>query len=290
MIAIAGGTGRLGSLVARRLTERDLEVRVITRDPARAAHLRDLPAQIVTADVRDRLGIRAAITGTTTVISAVHGFAGPTRVSPESVDRDGNANLIDAAAGLDVDVILISVVGASPEHPMELFRAKHAAEQHLIHSGAAWTIVRATAFVELWSEIMRKPIVFGRGENPINFVSVGDVAAVVERAVMEQGQRGRVIEVGGPRNLTFNELASLLKHARGQSGKVRHIPRPALQLAARFSRQARAAIAMDTIDMTFTPQPAPPDQPLTEPRDTLEHFAASASSRHSPAPIPGAHE
>ena len=115
MIAIAGGTGRLGRLLTRRLTERGVGVRVITRDPARAAHLRDLPIQIVTADVRDRPSIRAALGGATTSVSAVHGFAGPGRVSPESIDRDGNANLIDSAAELGVEVILMSVVGAAAD-------------------------------------------------------------------------------------------------------------------------------------------------------------------------------
>lgn len=189
MIAIAGGTGRLGSLLTRGLTERGLDVRVITRDPARAAHLQDPPIQIVTADIRDRAGIRAALQGATTTASAVHGFAGPGRVSPESVDRDGNANLIDSAAELGVDVILMSVGGGAADHPMELFRAKHAAEQHLIASSARWTIVCATSFLELWDEIMTEPIVFGRGENPINFVFVSDVAAAVERAVDDPRSR-----------------------------------------------------------------------------------------------------
>ncbi len=270
MIALAGGTGRLGSLVARRLTKRGLAVRVITRDPARAAHLRDLTVQIVTADVRDCAGIRAAVEGANTVISAVHGFAGPGRVSPLSVDRAGNANLIDAAGQLGADVILMSVVGASEEHPMELFRAKHAAEQHLITSNARWTIVRATAFLELWDEIMTKPIVFGRGENPINFVAVDDVAAAVERAVLDTDLRGHVIEIGGPRNLTFNQLAALLQQARDTSETVRHIPRPVLRLAAPFSRQARAALVMDTTDMSFDPpRPQQHDPPLTEPVEAL---------------------
>ena len=39
MILIAGGTGRLGSVLAARLTGRGLEVRVLTRVPARADHL-----------------------------------------------------------------------------------------------------------------------------------------------------------------------------------------------------------------------------------------------------------
>lgn len=157
---------------------------------------------------------------------------------------------------------MVSVVGAAADHPMELFRAKYAAEQHLRASEARWTIVRATAFAELWAEIMRKPIVFGRGENPINFVSVNDVAAAVEQAIIDPDLRGRVTEIGGPQNLTFNQLAALLNQTRGSSARVHHIPRSVLRAMAPFSRQARAAVAMDTIDMTFhAPSPSASDQP-----------------------------
>lgn len=251
MIAVAGGSGRLGTRLVGRLADRGLQVRVLTRDPARAQHLAGCADEIVPCDVRDRASMPSALQGVSTVVSAVHGFAGPGRVSPKSVDRDGNANLVDAAAKVEADVVLMSVVGAAPQHPMELFRAKHAAEEQLRASGVRWTIVRATAFVELWAEIMSKPIVFGRGENPINFVSVDDVAAVVERAVTDVSLRGRVIEVGGPQNPTFNELAELLQQVRGRTAKVRHVPRGLLRALAPFARQPRAAIAMDTIDMTF---------------------------------------
>lgn len=251
MIAVAGGTGRLGTRVVRRLATAGLDVRVLTRDPARAHHLSEYAAEVITCDVRDRHSMQSALQGATTVVSAVHGFAGPGHVSPASVDRDGNANLVEAAANVGADVVMLSVVGAAPDHPMELFRAKHAAEAHLRASSVRWTIVRATAFVELWAEIMTRPIVFGRGENPINFVSVEDVSAVVERAVTDTGLRGAVIEVGGPQNLTFNQLVAIIQHVRGRSAKVRHVPRGLLRAIAPLARQPRAAIAMDTIDMTF---------------------------------------
>lgn len=251
MILIAGGTGRLGTLVVRRLTARGVDVRVLTRDPARAGHLADSTAEVVRGDVRDQASVERAMNGIETVISAVHGFAGPGRVTPASVDRDGNANLVDAAAATGSDLVLLSVVGASPASPMELFRAKYAAEQHLRASGVPWTIVRATAFVELWAEIMKKPIVLGRGENPINFVSVDDVAAVVDRAVVDATHRGQILEVGGPQNMTFNELASLLQEIRGHPRNIRHVPRWLLRAMAPVARQPRAAITMDTTDMTF---------------------------------------
>lgn len=274
MILVAGGTGRLGTLVVSRLAAGGHDVRVLTRDPARAHHLPGT-IQIVNGDVRDRPSIERAMPGVTTVVSAVQGFAGPGRVSPASVDRDGNANLVDVAAAAGADVVLMSVVGASADSPMELFRAKHDAEQHLRASGTPWTIVRATAFVELWADIMAKPIVFGRGDNPINFVSVRDVAAVVERSVIDAGLRGHVLEVGGPQNLTFNELAALLQDVRGQSRKTRHVPRSMLRAFAPVARQPRAAVAMDTTDMTFDASKARADYadlPITDLRSALEHM------------------
>jgi NADH dehydrogenase len=249
MILVAGGTGRLGALVVARLSAAGLAVRAMSRDRTPATVPRGV--EFVRADVRDRATLAPAFEGVTTVLSAVQGFAGPGGVTPASVDRDGNANLVDAAVAADADVMLMSIVGLSPDSPMELFRAKYDAEQHLRASGAQWTIVRATAFVELWAEIMAKPIVFGRGDNPINFVSVNDVADVVMRAIVDPALRGTVLEVGGPENITFNELAVRLQRARGTSARVRHVPRFALRAGARFDRRARAGLAMDTVDMTF---------------------------------------
>jgi uncharacterized protein YbjT (DUF2867 family) len=46
--------------------------------------------------VRQPADLGAAVQGVSAVVSAFHGFVGPGR-HPASVDRDGNANLIDAA-------------------------------------------------------------------------------------------------------------------------------------------------------------------------------------------------
>jgi NADH dehydrogenase len=268
VIVVAGGTGTLGARLVPRLAEQGFAVRVLTRDPARARHLAAHGVQVVPGDVRDPGSIATAVQGASTVISAVHGFAGPGGVSPTSVDRAGNAHLVDAAARAGAAFVLVSVVGASAGHPIGLFRAKHAAEEALRASGLPWTIVRATAFMETWGAIMGRPLqasgkilVFGRGDNPVNFVSADDVAALVSHAATSPGLRGQNLELGGPDNLTFNQLAVLLQEATGRRAAVRHIPRPALQAMAwltaavkpALARQARAALAMDTIDMSFDP-------------------------------------
>jgi uncharacterized protein YbjT (DUF2867 family) len=293
MIVVAGGTGTLGTRLVPRLAGAGFAVRVITRDVARAQHLAGAGVEVVRGDVHDAASIGAALRGAGTVVSAVHGFAGPGGVSPASVDRAGNANLIDAAARSGAAFVLVSMVGASSDHPISLFRAKHAAEETLRASGVSWTIVRATAFIETWATIMSQPLqasgripVFGRGDNPVNFVSVTDVAALVERAVIDPGLRGHVLELGGPDNPTFNQMAVLVPEAAGHHGTVRHIPRPALRTMAwltaaikpSLARQARAALVMDTLDMTFDPTPgrrAFPDLPETGVRSALKGLLAA---------------
>jgi NADH dehydrogenase len=294
LILVAGGSGRLGTLIVRRLAARGLGVRVLTRDRRRTAHLEGSRVEVVEGDVRDGSSLRAALEGVDTVVSAIHGLGDAGRVSPASVDRDGNRHLVNAAVAANAAVVLMSVVGASAEHPIELFRMKHAAEEHLRASGASWTIVRATAFAELWLDLLEqtagtsgRPLIFGRGVNPINFVSASDVAALVERAVVDPSVRGATVEIGGPQNVSFEELAAGLQRAWGRTAPPRHVPRTMLRLLAAVlqpvqpnrARQIRAAIAMDTIDLTWAPTDLRlrfPELPVTSLTDILARRDVSA--------------
>jgi uncharacterized protein YbjT (DUF2867 family) len=265
-VLVAGGTGRLGTLVVRGLAERGVAVRVMTRDRVRAEHLADCGADVVVGDVRVAEDVRSAVTGVDVVVSAVHGFEGSGRGSVAAVDRNGNAHLVDAAKQSGAEIVLVSVVGAAADSPFELFRMKHDAECYLAASGVPATVVRSTAFLELWLDLMRstagrsgRPVVFGRGQNPINFVSVTDVAAAVRSAALDRGSRGRTLEIGGPEDLTLDELARRAATSLGSDLEPRHLSPLALRVIGRtvglvrpvLGRQTRAALAMDRLDMTF---------------------------------------
>ena len=266
MILVAGGTGTLGSSLVSLLAERGEQVRVLTRDRARAARL-DTRAEVAVGDPGHPQALRRAVTGVRPVFSAIHGFAGTPGATPASVDRDGNRNLIRAALAAGAGhMILISVRDASPGHPMALMRMKHAAEQELIASGLAWTIIRPSAFIETWCEVLSRPllekgktIVFGRGANPINWVSAWDVARFADLAVADPALRGRVIEVGGPEDLTMTEFARAFQRETGANGRIGHIPRPLMRLGSTLAkpinpamaRQIQASLIMDTQPQAF---------------------------------------
>lgn len=287
MILVAGGTGTLGRKLVPLLLERHGSVRVMTRDPSRATHLAAPGLEVVIADVRDRKSLGPALEGAETVVSAIHGFVGPGDVTPQSVDLEGIGNLIDAARATGAEFVLVSAAWTTPDHPWELPRAKYASEQKLQQSGLPWTILQPTVFTETWGSMMLAPLqksgrimVFGRGNNPANYVSVIDVAALIERVVADSGLRERVIEFGGPDELTNNQLAELVQQAAGRQGTVRHVPRAALRVMAvaakpfnpQMARLAQASLILDKYPQPFDPGPARtefPDLPQTDVRTAL---------------------
>lgn len=279
MILVAGGTGTLGTEVVRLLAGRRL--RVLTRDRARARHLAP-DVEIVEGDVRT--DVARAVDGCATVISLVHGFVG---AGPDAIDRDGNRRLIRAAKNAGVPrFILMSVQGAAPDHPMSLHRAKYAAEQELRDSGVPFTIIRPTAFLETWLSVIGAPLqtsghalVFGPGHNPINFVSVRDVAALAVLAIEGDELANQIIDIGGPENLGFEDIAKRLIEGAGRPGHIKRIPLPVLRamswlarpFSPTFARQAHAAVVMNTKDMTFdvSARTQLPSLPLTRLDDVL---------------------
>lgn len=295
MILVAGGTGRLGTKVVTLLRQRGMEVRVLTRDRSRAAHLAGAGVDVVEGDVRDLVAVRRAMAGIRIVISAIQGFAGTKDVSPATIDRDGNHNLILSACEASVGhFVLVSVKDASPDHPADLMRMKYAAEQDLKASGIAWTIIQPTSYMETWCDVLGRPLltkgktqVFGRGRNPINWVSASDVAEFVTLATVNPALRGEVIEVGGPENMTMTAFVDVFRKETGSSGAVGHVPPLVMRMAAiamRFlspgmARQIQMGLVMDTRAQAFDAMETRgryPSIPLTCLHEVVRHDFAHA--------------
>jgi uncharacterized protein YbjT (DUF2867 family) len=266
MILVAGGTGHLGVELVPILTARGIPVRILTRDPDRARQRLGETPQFAKGEARRPSTLEAAVKGIDVVVSAMTGF-GPGAPGPRAVDYLGNLNLIRAAEAAGVRrFVLVSIHGATTDHAMELWRMKHRAEEALRASRLDWVVVRPNAFMELWAEIVGAPIfkdgkatVFGRGDNPINFNSAKDVARFVELALFDPGLSRTILSIGGPENLTLNQLVGQVERAAGRKAAVKHVPLPMMRLMSLVMRPLKpdvaamiqGGIAFDTVDMTF---------------------------------------
>jgi NADH dehydrogenase len=286
MILLAGGSGTAGRVLVRALQDAGMPFRVLTRSPQSAAGLQGSGVQTVLGTAESRADAGRAVSGCTAVVSAISGFGPQSGSTPAAVDRDGNINLMDAAKAAGATrFVHFSMHGASSSHPMELARMKYAAEQYLVASGLEWTIIRPTTILETYAGLMgdslRKSgvaVVFGRGDNPVNFVSARDVAAAVVLA-LRGSLKDQAVDIGGPDNLPLNELAALLVEHNG-GGRTVHVPLPLLRIAAAgarlvappWGRVLGGAVHLGAADMSYDAAPERaklPGVPFTPVRQAL---------------------
>lgn len=231
MILVVGASGDLGSQITDRLVQRGDRVRVLSRHGA--APTDPWPgAETVLGDLKDPATLRAACDGVRTVVTTA---SATTRGAPdtiESVDLAGNLNLIEASEAAGVQrFIFVSALGAAPEHPMPLLRAKGLSEQRLRASGMDWTILQPDVFMDrLIPMVVGLPALsnstvtlIGHGRREHSFVAVRDVAAYAVAVVQHPEAHRRTIRVGGPRPLTWDDVVEAFEHQLGRRVPVRKV-------------------------------------------------------------------
>lgn len=273
MHLIVGGTGALGSAVARRLLAAGEPVRVMTRAPERAGGLAAAGAEVVRGDLLARDALAGVCHGAETVVAAAHSLLGRGRSASAHVDGKGHRALVDAAAAAGVrHFVYTSVQDYGPAYQeVAFFRIKRAVEAHLAASGMRHTILRPTAFLETHAHLLigepilrgRRVVLFGRGERPRNFVAADDVAWFAVRALGDPALAGETLPVGGPGNPTNRDVVRLYERAAGRRAKITHVPLGPLRLVARLLRPLhpglgqvlQLGILAETTDQRFDARP-----------------------------------
>jgi len=238
-ILIVGGTGMLGRELAHQLLQSGNEIYVMTRSAEKCSDLRQAGVHIISGDLIDKASLLKACKGMDIVVAAAHSLIGKGKYDSPRVDYQGHKDLIDAAKQNGVKYfIYTSVIGVRTDSPIDLWKTKANIENYLKQTGMAYTIIRASAFMELHvGELIGKPILakgkvtlFGLGDNPTNFVSVRDVASVMKYCLDHHGMHDRTIEIGGLDNVTRKEIVEMYSSFTGKEIKVAHVPRGALKV------------------------------------------------------------
>jgi len=267
MILIVGATSKLGRALIPLLLAEGVPVRAMTRAPEKADDLKKPGVEVVTGDLRDPASLAKACEGAEKVLAAAHAFLGRGDNTPETVDNAGNRHLIDAAKTAGAKhFVFTSALGAGADHPVDFFRIKYQIEEYLRNSGLSYTILRPAPFMEMWAELIGQPVVtqgkatiFGRGKTPVNFVSVEDVARFAKIALEDESARNQVISIGGPENLTVEQVVEIFERISGRQAKKSHVPLPLMRVMKvltqpinpALSRQVAMGIFMDTADQAF---------------------------------------
>lgn len=225
MILVVGSTGMLGGMITRRLLAEGQPVRILVRPGSQYQPLVDAGAQPVFGDMKDRQSLDAACQEIDTVITTANSAMRGGDDNPTTVEDQGNRNLIDSAKAAGVDhFVFVSVFGADPNTPIPFIAGKGKADQHLMQSGMDYTILAPGNFAEVWFGISilgpiarGMPVMLYKGANAkTNFVSINDVAAAAAACLNNPEARNKVIPLGGPKPLTYHEVAQIFQRVMGK--------------------------------------------------------------------------
>ncbi len=298
-VLVAGGTGFLGSAFVRELHDAGRRVVVLTRDPSKLADR--FPGRKVEGregDVTRPVTLEGALDDVSVVVQSVQ-FPGfpverPSRGHTfREVDGRGTANVAAEASRAGVDrMVYLSGVGADPDSEKPWFRAKAMAERAVREGTFAHSIVRPSwvygpgdRSLNLFARMVRwMPGVFvqlGDGEQRLNPVFVGDVAAVVAAEVERPDGADVLFEIGGPVTYTMDGVVQVVMDVLGRRKTIVHVPKALARAGAAaaelvpgrpMSRSAVEFVTQGAVADLGTLREIHPDLQLTALQDALSSY------------------
>ena len=190
---VIGANGKTGRRVAERLWEKGVSVRSVSRSTE------------VPFDWANQSTWAAALDG----IDSAYVSYQPDLALPGAVDAI-RAFLLAAKKADVKHVVLLSGRG---EEEAEI------AEKVLQDSGLDWTVLRASWFMQNFSEnYMRDELLSGSLTLPVGptkepFIDVDDIADVAVAALTETGHRNKLYELTGPELFSFSDAVSEIARA-----------------------------------------------------------------------------
>lgn len=239
MDLVVGATGVLGGEICSLLVKAGNSVRALARktsSPERIEALKRQGIELASGDLTDRASLDAACRGVHTVFSTATAIQSQQEGNTlDRVDREGQANLVDAARTAGVRRFVFISFPGKPDIDYPLQAAKRATAERLKKSGIPWTIIEASMFMEVWlgphlgfDAKSARARIFGKGDRKISWVSYRDVAALAVAAAQSPAGENQVLEMGGPESLTPLEVVRIFEDRGGKKFAIDYVPEEAL--------------------------------------------------------------
>jgi NADH dehydrogenase len=192
--------------------------------------------ELVSGDLKEPESVSAACKGASAVISTASStLSRQPGDSIATVDLQGQLDLVRTARDCGTEHFTFVSIPRSPVRESPLTRAKYRVEAELADSGIPYTILAANYFMEVWLSPAlgfdyqsREAVVFGDGRQLISWVSYRDVAEFAVRCAENSAAHNRILEIGGPEDLSPLEVVQVFESSAGGRFDVEHVPEEAL--------------------------------------------------------------
>ena len=239
-ILIVGGTGRVGGAAALTLARRGHIVKALVRGGRNhpgSKPLLDSHVQVIDGDLRQNQTLGFALSGIETVICSATAMPNAPGYALQKVDHDGTLALIEMAEAHAVKRFIYVSYSTNIRWDSPLETAKRDCEESLLRSKMETVILRPSFFMEAWLSPMLgfdpaagSVRIYGAGESKVSYISTANVADfAVNVATGELYQKNKILELGGPEDLSQLEAVNIFESALGRKMKLDFVPLEALQ-------------------------------------------------------------
>ena len=225
LILVTGATGQQGNAVANALLRKGKRVRVMTRNPEKAAALAKAGAEVIKGNLTNQADLQAALRG----MHGVFAMSTPFEAGMDEEVRQG-VMLADAAKQAGVSHYVYTSVGSAHRHTgIPHFESKWKVEQHIQKVGLPATILRPVFFMENFTTFS-KPSPEGiltmpmRPDRKLAMVALRDIGEFAAAAFIRPNDfLGQAIDLAGD-ELTIPEVATTLTKATGRTIRFQEFP------------------------------------------------------------------
>ncbi|TMD71094.1 MAG: NAD-dependent epimerase/dehydratase family protein [Chloroflexi bacterium] len=240
-ILLLGSTGFVGRGVAHKILDGGHQLRVLVRDPMKAAAFKVRGAQVVVGDALNPSSVTQAAQGVEHVISLV----AVRRNRPQSylaVNVDGPRILGQASMAAGVrSVVLVSAIGAKLDPHYKYFTSRWMGEQELAKTGVAGTILRFSFVLAEEGGILNDferaligpfAVIPGSGQAKLQPILRDDAARCIVETVAKPELLGHIVDLGGPEVVTYETMFDWFLQARGIKKAKLKLPVPLVAIPA----------------------------------------------------------
>jgi uncharacterized protein YbjT (DUF2867 family) len=267
MHIVVGGTGHVGSAVAKTLLDEGEAVTIVTRSPEKASPWRQRGAEVVLADVQDvtsmhevfRRGTRAFLLNPPADISS----------DTDREERRTVRCLLEALEGSGLEkVVAESTMGAQPGEECGDLNVLYELEVGLRDQPIPASIIRAAYYYSNWDTMVGPVTKDGvlstmlPADLKLPMVAPEDLGRVAARLLREPVRQTGMHPVEGPERYSPNDVAASFAAALGRAVRVNVIPRETWEDAFRGLGFSDAAHSYARMTAATIDGPEYPEEPI----------------------------
>lgn len=247
MILITGGTGFIGNVLIRQLSDLGYPIKLLIRPSKVSPNIpTGISIDVAITSLSDTKGVRAAMKGVDVVFHLASAESLGRKAQLTSVDIQGTQAIVEAASQAKIGrLVYLSHLGGDRASAYPLLQAKAIAEHAIKTSNIPYTIFRSAVvygegdhFTNALAFLLKVSPYFvmlpDDGSVLLQPIWVEDLVTIMKWSLDMPQTINETIEVGGPEYLSFREICMMIAEKININRKYIEVPPVFLNMFTEF--------------------------------------------------------